>query len=93
MIRELRWIASAWSQGHNLPGIAREGQRVPMLARSDVHGGQAYRALGFRLEAFLAKDTEAFATTEEPYPPPKTKLQTRYRYGEWQRYYARKGWV
>ena len=30
---------------------------------------------------------------EEPIPPPKTKLETRYKDGRWQKYLKVKGWV
>lgn len=30
---------------------------------------------------------------EEPIPPPKTRVETRYQYGRWEKYLQGKGWV
>lgn len=37
--------------------------------------------------------TKPIKTTTEPVPPPKTKLETRWRYGQWEKYLKAKGWV
>ena len=37
--------------------------------------------------------TKACRTDEEAIPPPKTKCQTRWYNGRWQKLYKRRGWV
>jgi len=37
--------------------------------------------------------TEAVRRTEEPVPPPRTRCETRWHNGRWEKLLARKGWV
>lgn len=37
--------------------------------------------------------TESIKREEKDYPPPKTRLKTRYRNGQWERYSIVKGWI
>lgn len=69
----------------------------PLETRS-VGNGSFYfsRGLGMGFEDIRLRDggkTKPIHTEREEIPPPKTRVETRYRNGGWEKYLKSKGWV
>ena len=69
-------------------------QHVGKRVRQSLSGGGLYHddnGLAFRLEHGGQTVPDKRYTEEEPIPRPKTRLETKYRYGQWEKL-TKKGW-
>ena len=73
---------------HHLEGreASRDGRGI--YAVSSPHSYDPWR---FRL--WEGGETTPIKREEEPIPAPKTRVETRYRYGKWDKYLKSRGWV
>lgn len=81
-------ISNGWRRDECEAWIGQEVQRVSP-GRYTWYGGMSPTT--FRLER--GGETIAFKNEQIPVPKPKTRVETRWNWGRWEKYLKNKGWV
>lgn len=81
------WIINGWAN--------RKYWDQEIGLKVDYQSGRGWVRGDFTGRGILYRTVSTYAgiMEQEPIPPPKTRVETRYRYGRWEKYLKSKGWV